>query len=744
VWIQAEDGIGNVSAPYQLPPSTTVTADGTDPVVSGFDVAQSATGYAFAPSASSTVSDNKAGPLKAYLIMAESAMTAAQLAAVNKSSVQSSAKNENVAYATAGANLDVTSLNLSADQYWTNSNAFSNISDATPASLYAHLYVIDANGNDASAAPSNAKTVADRTAPQFSGSNVGLAGVGSDSIKVSWNAGFTDGRGLNSGLVYYSTADPGSNLAAWKASASNSSVAASNLGAAGDKTVGGLAAGTYYAYLSVADAASNVRDVRTSPASVALAAPVTNPAGIPNVIDVNAATTFIYSEYSSELVAHGQYAYFIRDRNTNAVQRYDHRGTRTWSAMSALPVSIPNFSAVAVDPANGELYAFIQQHGVYKWISDGWSPYGAPFTPSVGHCDMVVSGGTVYFAAELVNNAVNVKLFKNDGSQATWTTPVGTAGARSLRKMVAMHGTKVYIGYATAGTPTSTVGMAEYDTATGAFTNRGAISGSAGGYNVTVAASADGAYISFPQNGVGATVYKLSNGAYTLLGTRGFGGWTADRKQLPNVSVDSGGGVYCTGMNGKLYRYDATTQAWLDTLTFTTTPGSANAPDWFYAISPDTNMHHVLYSEGTSSALRHAVMVNRDIPIVTSGGPLRSLTSPTSGRLAAYNGTQYLRNLPNFLIGVPVTDTAATSLTLSFNAGDIHAYGVTEPGWPGRADEPNTQIIHTGTQYTIYNYAIDIVYKNFTNASFTISTRAYVWFFTRTPLAVGQAVLNAA
>jgi hypothetical protein len=33
VWIQAEDGIGNVSAPYQLPPSTTVTADGTDPVV---------------------------------------------------------------------------------------------------------------------------------------------------------------------------------------------------------------------------------------------------------------------------------------------------------------------------------------------------------------------------------------------------------------------------------------------------------------------------------------------------------------------------------------------------------------------------------------------------------------------------------------------------------------------------------------------------------------------------------------
>lgn len=587
--------------------------------------------------------------------------------------------------------------------------------------------------------PPSTTVTADGTPPQFSGSNVGLAGVGSDSIKVTWDAGFTDGTGVQSGLVYYSTADPGSNLAGWKASASNSSVAASNLGAAGEKTVGSLAAGTYYAYLSVADAAGNTLDVRPSPASVALAAPVTNPpAGIPNVIDVNAATTFNYTESSSELVAHGQYAYFIPANNTNLVRRYDHNA-RTWSSMSALPQTISNHSAVAVDPANGDLYVFIPTFGVYKWTGSLWSQYGALFAQSVEHNHMVVSGGTVYYADEHNNS---VKLYKNDGSGAAWTL-LGSAGVRSLSKYIATHGTKVYIGYGTAGTRTSTVGMAEYDTVTGVFTNRGAISGTSGGYNVTVAASADGAYISFPQNNVGAAVYKLANGAYTLLGSMGFGGWRASMFQQTNVSVDSGGGVYCTGMDGKLYRYDG--NAWQATLTFTTNPGSANAPMWFYAISQDTNMHHVLYSEGTATALRHAVMVYNNIPIVISGGPLRSLTSPTSGRLQAVNGTEYLRNLPNFLIGVPVTDTAATSLTLSFNAGDIHAYGVTEPAWPGRADEPNTQIIHTGTKYNAFaGYVIDIVYKNFTNASFTISTRAYVWFFTRTPLAVGQAVLNAA
>ena len=270
VWIQAEDGIGNVSAPYQLPPATTVTADGTDPVVSGFDANQSATGYAFSPSG--TVSDNKAGPLKVYLIMADTEMTAAQLALV-KTSVQDSAKNENVQY-TAGASLDVATLNLSATQYW-NGTANQAISDAVSGSLVAHLLVLDANNNAGSAATA-AKTVADRTAPQFSGS-VALEGVGSDSIKVSWDAGFTDGRGLDSGIVYYSTADPGSDLAAWKLAASSETVAASSLAAAGDKTVGGsLAAGTYYAYLSVEDAAGNTLDVQPSPASVTLAAPVTD------------------------------------------------------------------------------------------------------------------------------------------------------------------------------------------------------------------------------------------------------------------------------------------------------------------------------------------------------------------------------------------------------------------------------------------------------------------------------------
>jgi hypothetical protein len=104
-----------------------------------------------------------------------------------------------------------------------------------------------------------------------------------------------------------------------------------------------------------------------------------------------------------------------------------------------------------------------------------------------------------------------------------------------------------------------------------------------------------------------------------------------------------------------------------------------------------------------------------------------------------------ITNLPAFLVGVPMTTAinwgAAPNLeTFTFDTGDIHAYAFRKP--TQAADDTGTQLIYSGTKYG--TQLTNVVYKYYANASFLISGRSYVWFFTKTPLAIGQAVLNAA
>eukprot|EP00873_Tetraselmis_striata_P043804 jgi/Tetstr1/464068/TSEL_008873.t1 len=271
VWVTATDG---TNAAAEVKVGTATTLDGVDPVISSFDASQGA-GYAFSADAG-TLSDNADGPLKAYLVMAATQQTTADLKTLlvtnsNKDTMEAGAKDEAFAY-TAPAAASVSSLGLSTSQYWTGS-AWAAISEAAPAAphqLWAHLYVEDAAGNDGSAVNAGSiKTVADSTAPAFGGA-VALSSPASDSITVAWDAAVTDGRGVSGAAVYYSQNDPAAagSIAAWKADGGTSS-AAVDASASGSETVTGLSAGTtYYAYLSASDAAGNALDVATTPASV--------------------------------------------------------------------------------------------------------------------------------------------------------------------------------------------------------------------------------------------------------------------------------------------------------------------------------------------------------------------------------------------------------------------------------------------------------------------------------------------
>ena len=110
------------------------------------------------------------------------------------------------------------------------------------------------------------------------------------------------------------------------------------------------------------------------------------------------------------------------------------------------------------------------------------------------------------------------------------------------------------------------------------------------------------------------------------------------------------------------------------------------------------------------------------------------------------SGTPYVgvRDLLAFLIGVPMTKGINQIVQASFTAGGIHAYGFRNTGW-GQG-ELGTTIVYSGTRYDGSTGIINqVVYKYFEPASFPIiRTVSYIWFFTRTPLSVGQAALNAA
>ncbi len=109
------------------------------------------------------------------------------------------------------------------------------------------------------------------------------------------------------------------------------------------------------------------------------------------------------------------------------------------------------------------------------------------------------------------------------------------------------------------------------------------------------------------------------------------------------------------------------------------------------------------------------------------------------------NATPYegLQNLPEFLVGVPMTKGVNRTISASFTLGHIHAYGFRHSGWPGNG-EPGIETIYQGTKYDdgIGNTIDTVVYKYFPDSSFTLSSTSYVWFFTRTPVAIARAILN--
>eukprot|EP00873_Tetraselmis_striata_P033847 jgi/Tetstr1/454111/TSEL_041030.t1 len=257
VWVTATDG---TNAAAEVKVGTATTLDAVDPVISMFDASQTS-GYAFAADAG-TLSDNANGPLKAYMLLAASQQTTGDLRAIlvtnsHKDTMEAGAKDEAFAYTAPGA-VSVSSLGLSATQYWTGS-AWAAISDAAPAAphqLWAHLYVMDSSGNDGSAVSAGSiKTVADVTAPAFGGS-LTAAASGQTAITVSGLSGWSDGRELASVTAYCGETAPSSDGVAdvetWAGLGTTFSASAVSPGTDDSAEVTGLAAGTAYHVRSLA------------------------------------------------------------------------------------------------------------------------------------------------------------------------------------------------------------------------------------------------------------------------------------------------------------------------------------------------------------------------------------------------------------------------------------------------------------------------------------------------------------
>ena len=139
---------------------------------------------------------------------------------------------------------------------------------------------------------------------------------------------------------------------------------------------------------------------------------------------------------------------------------------------------------------------------------------------------------------------------------------------------------------------------------------------------------------------------------------------------------------------------------------------------------------------------------NTMIPVPTI--PSNFVTSLSSMAQGVFGGTgtsttpyHGITNLPNFLVGVPMTKGInINSYACDFNVSPIHAYGFRISPWG--SNEPGTEEIYSGTKYGVSpNVLNQVVYKSFANPVFTISTFSYIWFFTTTPKAEGIAALNA-
>ena len=157
-------------------PAVTV-ADRSAPVFSvAAAVAQSGTDYRYSLTAGS-VADGRPGSIAAYLVMALSGLTAAQLLSMRATldaSLEAGAKYSTGSY-TAGSALNLGGVGMHAYTYWTGTG-FAPIAEPTGA-LYPHLLVVDGAGNPALSAAAST-TPADRTGPTVSAFSAATAGSG--------------------------------------------------------------------------------------------------------------------------------------------------------------------------------------------------------------------------------------------------------------------------------------------------------------------------------------------------------------------------------------------------------------------------------------------------------------------------------------------------------------------------------------------------------------------------------------
>ena len=281
--VAREDVVGNMSSVLSVGPVNTV--DVTAPVIgaTAFGVTQGTSDYIF--TASGSYKDNRTGTLTAHLVLSPSTHTTDQLKTILANSSTATPRLASATKTSAGiaANTDVllSGNDLKTNQYWNGTNNWVTITETAPASPYtlnAYLVVYDGATTPNVSSFNVSVSIADKNAPTFSGS-LTLALEGTTGIKVTWDTGFADGRGITDAKVYYGTTAPTStsvaDLNTWKSATttSNQTVTTAAIAAAGNLPVTGLTAGTtYYAYVCVKDAANNELNVVTSPASVAIAA----------------------------------------------------------------------------------------------------------------------------------------------------------------------------------------------------------------------------------------------------------------------------------------------------------------------------------------------------------------------------------------------------------------------------------------------------------------------------------------
>ena len=123
-----------------------------------------------------------------------------------------------------------------------------------------------------------------------------------------------------------------------------------------------------------------------------------------------------------------------------------------------------------------------------------------------------------------------------------------------------------------------------------------------------------------------------------------------------------------------------------------------------------------------------------------------SLATMAAGSVAPSTPFASLANLPDFLVGVPMSKSInSPDTTFSFDSGGVHVYGFRSSIW--KTDQPGTTTVYNGTKYDGpggSGYLIDqIVHIYFADASFTLNRRSYIWFFTRTPPSEATAIFNA-